>query len=157
MFLFHKKTKTLLRRMTNAKGLGLLIGLLGGFLFLPYYMGPYLTLSLQWGIVLWYLTFGVIIGLGGLLTACPLMGKNCPLSKTKKWRPFWRGGFLGAWLNFVLAVIMYDTFTIIMTYFSVFPFANINILLLAAIEGFIVGAFIDLIATKFGGEGREIL
>jgi len=142
--------------MTNAKGFGLLIGLLSGFLFLPYYMGPYLTLSLQWGVVLWYLTFGAIIGLSGLLTICPLMGKKCPLH-SKKWRPFWRGGFIGAWLNFVLAVIMYDTLSIIMTYFAILPFANINLLFLAAIEGFIVGAFIDLLATKFGGEGKEIL
>ncbi|MCF7830616.1 hypothetical protein K9M41_01280 [Candidatus Gracilibacteria bacterium] len=157
MFFFHKKTKTLKRRMANSKGIGLGIGLLGGFWLLPYYMGTDLTLSLQWGIVLWYLTFGAVIGLGGLLTVCPWMGKKCPFYGAGSWRPLWRGGFTGAWLNFVLAIIMYDTFAEIMSYFSSLPFANMDIVLLAVIEGFIIGAFIDLLSTKFGGEGKEIL
>ncbi len=157
MFFFHNKSETFLRRMAAAKLLGLFWGFLCGFVFAPSYVGSFLSAQLQWGILLWGATFGAMIGLVGLVTVCPLLGKSCPISQSKTWRPIWRGGIFGAWLEFVLTLMAYKPITEMMQSLETVWFAQYNVLLLAAVEGFIVGAIIDFFATRYGGEGKQIL
>ncbi len=156
MNLFHKKTKTITRRMFVAKILGLLLGIVG-YVCAPAFFGPYISPYLQWGILLWGLTFGSIIGLMGVLTECPFW-KHCPLYRWNSLRPILRGGFVGAWLEFMLAILLYDSITELLLYISWGTlFNHINLLALAAIEGFLCGAIIDFVSTKIGGDGKNIL
>lgn len=155
--LFHKKNETLVRRMSAAKTLGLVLGLLGGVILPPYYFLAPLPSLLSWGVVLWGITFGAIIGLAGLITTCPLFGKKCSLSKSNFWRPIFRGGVVGAWLELVLALLMSDKMIEMFASSNVSWVTDSNIFFLALAEGFVLGAIVDVIATKFGGDGKDIL
>ena len=155
MHLFHKNKKTITRRLFVAKTLGLLLGICG-YLFAPVFLGDYISPYLQWGILLWGLTFGTIIGLMGVITECPFW-KHCLLYRWNTLRPILRGGFVGAWLEFVLVILLYDSITEMALYMSWGTFFEGNILLLGALEGFFWGALIDFVATKIGGDGKKIL
>ena len=155
MRLFHKKTHTITRRMFVAKTFGLLIGI-AGYLLAPVYFGAYVSPYLQWGMLLWGLTFGTVIGLMGLITECPFW-KHCPIYQWPAWRPILRGGFVGAWLEFVIAILLYESLAEMAMYLGWGSFVEGHILLLAAIEGFLLGAIIDFTATKIGGDGKKIL
>jgi|GEM_PF-196932 len=155
MNLFHHKTKTIGRRMFVAKVCGLLIGIVG-YLFAPAFLGVYISPYLQWGILLWGLTFGTIIGLMGVFTECPFW-KHCPIYRWNALRPILRGGFVGAWLEFMLAILLYDSITELALYLNWGTFFEANILVLAAVEGFLIGAIIDSLSTKIGGDGKKIL
>ena len=135
---------SLITRIAIGKTLGLVVGLIGMF-SLPYFL-PDVGWMLRWGVLLWYTTFGAIIGVFGVFTYHPIL--KLPM-------PWWiRAPFIGAWLNFVLVFFVYDTFaTMMVTIFgadglfqSPFWFA---------LEGAIVGFIIGYFATRFGGEGKE--
>ncbi len=131
--LFRRKEceeRAISRRMISAKISGLVLGLIA-FFTMPMLVDG-LSPFFRWGMLLWYLTFGTVVGLAGL-------------AKPFKISPILRGGITGAWLNFVVAMLMYDQLTVMM---QSIPFQSVNVLLLAAIEGFILGAIIDMIATK---------
>jgi hypothetical protein len=155
MRLFHKKTHTITRRMFVAKTFGLVLGIIA-YLLAPIYAGDYISPYLQWGVLLWGLTFGSVIGLMGLITECPFW-KHCLLYRWSTLRPILRGGFVGAWLEFMLAILLYDSIAEMALYMSWGSFVEGNLLLLAALEGFFWGAIIDYTATKIGGEGKKIL
>ena len=146
MFHFGKKNDRFLKRMVVSKGLGLFFGLLG-FFFIMRVLGPESTSHLQWGILLWYATFGAIIGISGIFDRHPYFGFPMPF--------YFRGAFLGAWLNFVLAVFLLDEMSEIMIA-SGFP-ENISPLVYAPLEGAALGILIDWAATKWGGEGKNML
>ena len=88
----------LLKRLGIAKALGFVVGLLG-FILIPTFW-PEVSQSFRFGILLWYTTFGVMIGYFGIIDVHPLF----------KFRlPFWlRGSIFGGWLNFVLALMMWE-------------------------------------------------
>jgi len=157
MFFFHKKPEfSILRRMSVAKSIGLALGLLAGFIVAPLYLGTGLTLPLQWGLLFWGLTFGAIIGLAGVITRCPVW-QNCPLYRSAGWRPIFRGGFIGAWLEMVGVLLMGDMIKDVMCSFAGWEVSTSFLLIGAVIEGFIFGAFIDWVSTKLGGEGKSLL
>lgn len=157
MSFFHRRTESLFRRMSVAKSLGLLLGLLAGFVYAPLYLGVGLTLPLQWGFLLWGLMFGSVIGIAGVITGCPVW-KNCPLYASNSWRPILRGGVIGAFLEVVLALLLYNMFQDMLSVSFAGTFiATWNPVFAGAIEGFILGAFIDWVATRAGGEGKKIL
>jgi len=141
--------------MFVAKTFGLVLGITA-YLLAPVYAGDYISPYLQWGVLLWGLTFGSVIGLMGLITECPFW-KHCILYRWSTLRPILRGGFVGAWLEFMLAILLYDSITEMALYMSWGSFIEGNILLLAALEGFFWGVIIDYTATKIGGEGKKIL
>ena len=99
---------------------------------------------LRWGILLWYTTFGAIIGIFGVYTWDPVLRLSIP--------GWFLAPLIGAWLNFVLVFFAYDSFVAIQVaifgangiFASPFWFAAEG-----AILGFIIGYF----ATRFGGEG----
>jgi hypothetical protein len=134
---------SLVRRLGMAKILGLTIGLIA-FFVIPQ-LWPQESIWLRIGICLWYTTFGVFIGLAGIVNHHPML--EVPL-------PFWfRGIFFGGWLNLVLAFLMYEKLQALLaalgTSFTS-PFWIIS-------EGMVLGLAIDGICTWFGGEGRQLL
>lgn len=130
-------------RIAVGKGIGFLVGLVG-FVFVPYFL-PEAGWQLRWGILLWYTTFGAVIGVFGVLTTIPVV--NLPF------RASLRGAMLGAWLNFVLVFFAYDFMAAMLV--SVFGEGGLlRSPFWFAAEGAIVGFVIDHFATRFGGEGE---
>ncbi|MBT3793397.1 MAG: hypothetical protein HN658_02025 [Rhodospirillales bacterium] len=133
---------SLMTRVGVGKGIGFGIGLIG-FFVLPH-LWPEASSHLRWGILLWYTTFGAIIGVFGIFTHHPVL--KIPM-------PWWvRDPVLGAWLNFVLTFFAYEpmkamlhaTFGADGLFVSPYWFVA---------EGALIGLFIGYFATRFGGEG----
>ena len=133
---------SLTTRIAIGKLTGLVFGL-AGFLTLPLF-APEATWLLRWGVLLWYTTLGAIIGVFGVYTYHPVL--KLPM-------PWWfRAPLIGAWMNFVLTLLAYDTLQSVMHAFmgadglmkSPFWFT---------LEGAVVGLVIGYLATRFGGEG----
>ena len=135
---------SLMTRIAVGKGIGLLVGLVGFFL-LPSFV-PEAGALARWGILLWYITFGAIIGMTGVITWNPVLKIRMP------WWLF--APLMGAWLNFVLTFFAYDLMAAAMA--SAFgeggvlrsPFWFVA-------EGAIIGFLIGFAATRLGGEGPE--
>jgi hypothetical protein len=140
------KNPSLATRIAVGKGVGFLIGLTA-FIFIPYYL-PEHSAALKWGVFLWYITFGAIIGVFGVYTKIPVINIAVP---------WWiRGAYVGAWLNFVISLVAYDALEQLMV--SVFGENGlISSPFWVVLEGIIFGFVIDFLATKFGGEGGDTL
>lgn len=135
---------SLTTRIAIGKGLGALFGI-AGFVYLTAFPVEGEGL-LRWGILLWYTTFGAIIGMFGVYTWHPVL--KLPM-------PWWfRAPVLGGWLNFVLTFFAYDAMAAILV--SVFGTDGIlTSPFWFTAEGAIVGLIIGFVATRFGGEGPE--
>jgi hypothetical protein len=135
---------SLMTRITIGKTIGLIFGL-AGFIFSPYFL-PDVGWLFRWGILLWYSTFGAIIGVFGVFTYHPIL--KLPL-------PWWfRAPFLGAWMNFVLTFFAYDVMQSMMV--NLFGEKGlINSPFWFTAEGALAGLIIGFFATRFGGEGKE--
>ncbi len=135
---------SLMTRIAIGKGIGFLIGL-AGFILLPHFL-PDASLMLRWGILLWYTTFGAIIGVFGVVTYHPVL--KLPM-------PWWlRATVMGAWLNFVLVFFAHEPMSAMMV--SVFGEGGaLSSPFWFAAEGAVVGLIIGYFATRFGGEGAE--
>jgi len=140
------KNPSLIIRIAIGKGVGFLFGL-SGLVLLPYFW-PDADWMTRWGILFWYTTLGAIVGVFGVFTWHPVL--RLPL-------PWWvRAPLLGAWMNFVLTLFAYDVMSTIML--STFgadgvissPFWFVP-------EGAFVGLVIDFVATKYAGEGKDVL
>lgn len=133
---------SLMTRIGVGKLVGFVIGL-AGFIVLPW-IWPEADMLIRWGILLWYTTFGAIIGVFGAFTRHPILKLPMP------W--FVRAPIVGAWMNFVLAFFAYEKFEAMMigllgsASWLTSPFWF-------ALEGAIVGLLIGYLATRFGGEG----
>jgi hypothetical protein len=134
---------SLITRIAIGKAVGFGVGLIG-FVFMPYFL-PDAGWMLRWGILLWYTTFGAIIGVFGVFTYHPIL--KLPL-------PWWfRAPFIGAWMNFVLTFFAYDVMErMLITMFGVGGMLSSPFWFTA--EGAIVGMLIGYLATRFGGEGK---
>jgi len=133
---------SLFRRIAIGKGIGFLFGLVG-VITLPW-LWPEGDWYIRVGLLLWYTTFGAIIGVFGVVTWHPTL--NLPM-------PWWiRAPAIGAWLNFVLLFFTHrkmrdaleSMFGVDAPFTSPFWFV---------LEGAIVGLIIGFFATRFGGEG----
>jgi hypothetical protein len=135
---------SLMTRIAIGKGIGFLVGL-AAFIFLPGLL-PDADPMLRWGILLWYTTFGAIIGVFGVITYHPIL--NLPL-------PWWiRASIIGAWMNFVLVFFAHNEMQSMMV--SVFgEHGALSSPFWFAAEGAIIGLIIGYFATRFGGEGEE--
>ncbi len=130
----------ILKRVGIAKMIGLIIGL-AAFLIMPS-IWPSESMWLRVGILMWYTTFGAMIGVLGLF------------DEHLKFRmPFWfRGPVFGAWLNLVLAFLMHDKLALLMPQLEGVlggfqsPFWIVP-------EGALLGLLIDGVATGFAGDG----
>ena len=135
---------SLITRIAVGKGIGLLIGIVG-FILTPYFV-PEGSWLLRWGILLWYGTFGAIIGVMGVMNWHPVL--KMPM-------PWWlRDPVIGAWLNFTLTFFVYDMMQDAMTTtFGADGWLSSPFWFTA--EGAMVGLLIGYFATRFGGEGPE--
>jgi hypothetical protein len=133
-------------RIAVGKSIGAIIGITA-FFFIPVYM-PDASATLQWGVMFWYITFGAVIGLFGIYTMIPVL--NIPM-------PWWfRGAYIGAWLNFVIALIAYDSLSQLMV--AIFGADGIMTSpFWVVLEGAMIGFFIDLVATRYGGDGAAMV
>jgi len=127
------------KRILVATLSGFLISL-AGFLYIGSVLG--FNSSVAWGVLLWYTFIGFLIGLAGTLDKHPILGFRLI---------FLRGALIAGVLNLSLALIAKQEFQ---NFFSSLPF---GIEYISIIEGIIVGVIIDAIATKIGGEGKELL
>ena len=137
---------SLVTRIAIGKGIGFLIGLCG-FVALPYFW-PEADWMTRWGVLLWYTTFGAIIGVFGVFTWHPVL--RLPM-------PWWiRAPIIGAWMNFVLTFFAYDAMTAMLV--STFGVDGLfSSPFWFSFEGAVVGLLIGYFATRFGGEGKETL
>ena len=139
-------SNSLITRIAIGKSFGFIVGLTA-FYFIPHFL-PEHHASLKWGVMVWYITFGAIIGVFGVYTKVPVI--NLSLA----W--WFRGPYIGAWLNLVIALIAYKTLEeLLISAFGIdsaftSPFWMV-------LEGAIIGFVIDFFATKYGGQGRNIL
>jgi hypothetical protein len=133
---------SLVTRIALGKAIGCAVGLVA-FIALPAFL-PDSSWLIRWGILLWYTTFGGIIGMAGVLTWHPVL--HLPM-------PWWvRAPLLGAWLNFVLTFFAYAT----MERMLVATFGAGSFLASPwwfTLEGALIGLLIGYIATRLGGEG----
>jgi hypothetical protein len=138
--------KSLMMRIAIGKTIGLIFGVIG-FIFLTIFM-PETTELFKWGILLWYTTLGAIIGMFGIMTYHPIL--KLPM-------PWWfRSSFMGAWMNLVLVFFTYDILEVMML--KIFDKASIwSSPFWMVLEGAIIGLIIGYLATRFGGEGKEII
>ena len=135
---------SLMTRIAVGKGVGFVVGL-AGFILLPSLYADAPT-TLRWGILLWYVTFGAIIGVFGVLTWNPVLKMRMPWWFMSPW--------IGAWLNFVLVLFAYDDMqAFLMSVFG--PDGALSSPFWFAAEGAIIGLLIGYLATRFGGEGPE--
>jgi len=136
---------SLVTRIVIGEGIGFLVGLTG-FILLPNFL-PDAGWLIRWGILLWYTTFGAIIGVFGVFNWHPLL--KLPM-------PWWiRAPVIGAWMNFVLSFFAYDMMQAMLT--SLFGADGmLSSPFWFAAEGAVIGLVIDYFATRFGGEGKEI-
>jgi signal transduction histidine kinase len=133
---------SLVVRIAIGKSVGFLLGLTG-FVFIPA-LWPDADPMLCWAMLLWYTTFGALIGLFGVFDYHPIL--KLPM-------PWWfRAPFLGAWLNFVLTLFIYDDFKAMMMSLTQSE-GILSSPFWFVLEGALVGLFIGYLATKFGGEG----
>ncbi len=135
---------SLVTRIAVGKTIGFAFGL-AGFLMVPYIL-PEADPMLRWGFLLWYTTLGAIIAIFGVFDWHPAL--DLPL-------PWWvRAPFLGAWMNFVLTLLMYDR----LHAFSLSLFGPDSALTSPfwfVAEGVVVGLAIGYACTHAGGEGPE--
>lgn len=132
----------LLKRTGVAKMIGVIIGLIA-FFMIPRVL-PTASMWLRVGVLMWYPTFGVCIGLFGLMDHHPWL----------KFRmPFWfRGLFFGASLNLVLVFLMHDMLLEMLTHRTGF-LENIDNPFVLVAAGAVFGLLIDGITTRYAGEG----
>jgi len=135
---------SLLTRIAVGKMAGLIFGL-AGFLMIPYVL-PEADPYLRWGMLLWYVTLGVIVAIFGVLDRQPVL--DLPL-------PWWvRAPLIGGWMNFVLTLLAWDR----LAAFSLAllgPGSSFLSPLWFIAEGALVGLAIGYVATRVGGEGPE--
>jgi hypothetical protein len=137
---------SLLTRIAIGKGLGFLVGLTG-FTLLPF-MLPDSGWLLRWGLLLWYTTMGGMIGVMGVITWHPVL--KLPM-------PWWfRAPLIGGWMNFVLAFFAYDELQRLIDY-NLGENGIISSPFWVTVEGMLVGLLIGYFATRFGGEGKDIV
>jgi hypothetical protein len=136
---------SMITRIAIGKGIGFIIGLIA-FFMLPV-LWPDTPEHIRWGILFWYVTFGAIIGVFGVFTYHPIL--RLPM-------PWWiRAPILGAWLNFVMALMMYDILEAMLDH--LFPSGLFRTPYWLVVEGAIIGFIIGFVATKLAGEGPETL
>jgi hypothetical protein len=133
---------SLVTRIAIGKAIGLALGLIG-LIVMPIFW-PDSSWMERLAFLFWYTTLGAFVGLVGVFNWHPIL--RLPM-------PWWfRSTVVGAWMNFVLTLFIYDRLEVMMLqlmgedglFLSPFWFV---------VEGAIVGLLIGYVATRYGGEG----
>lgn len=137
------KNNTMMKRLVITKGGGFLFGLLGVVLFktaLEIEVDIYLGL----GLIVWGTMIGALTGIFGTMTKHPYFGFRL--------RPFLRGAISG--LSITLLVILV-AWPVLLTVFTFVPGVSSPWWML--IDGMVIGAILDILGTKYAGEGKNLL
>jgi hypothetical protein len=139
----HQVQPSMTTRLVVAKTIGLLFGVLamtGLTILVP--ESPWLP---RFGLLFWYTTMGVFIGVVGVMDIHPVLGFRLP---------WWvRGPSVGGWMNFVLVFFAYDLMAEVILEVGGLPLSPFWFVL----EGAVVGGIIGAASTYFGGEGPATL
>ena len=138
MKLFESK---LLNRIALWKTIGFVFWL-AAFCIMPFYFTE-ATPMLQWGLFLWYITLWSFIWWFGVWTKHPLF----PVNYIFRWILIW------AWMNFVLALFMYDNLVVLMASTDFAWWSPFWIVLEWAFFWLIA----DFITTKKFWDGKELM
>ena len=133
---------SLVTRIAIGKSIGFGLGLVA-LLVIPL-LWPDSSWMERIAFLFWYTTVGAVVGLVGVFTWHPVL--RLPM-------PWWfRSTLVGAWMNFVLTLFIYDRLAVLMV-----ELFGADGLLLSPFwfvaEGAIVGLLIGYFATRYGGEG----
>jgi hypothetical protein len=132
---------SILTRITVAKLIGLLLGVIGFFAAPAFGIDD---MRLRIGILFWYLIVGAFIGMAGVFTWHPML---------KMKMPWWfMGPWIGAWMNFVLIMMTWEIFAPLMADGRFWGFTSPW---WCVVEGAIVGLLIGGLTSWIGGEGPE--
>lgn len=118
------------------------------FLSLPA-LQPDMDIVLRFGVWGWYILFGAVIAFAGIYTKHPLL--NFPLP------PLLRGALIGFGLNLILGCLLHGDMIEAFADYSDFHFAQSMPVLQMAIEGLIWGALIDMLLTRYAGQGKDLV
>ncbi|WP_144211037.1 hypothetical protein [Shewanella donghaensis] len=133
---------SLLTRIAIGKLLGLVFGVL--CFWIVSWLAPETSSLFLWGLLLWYITFGAIIGLVGVFDYHPMLKISLPWWLTAV--------MMGGWMNFVFTFVAYDQIQALMVaIFGVRGLLQSPFWFVA--DGLIAGWIIGYFATKFGGYG----
>lgn len=136
------KNPSMFMRIAYGKTIGFVLAGAGILLFSDWY--PDMPRAFKWGFVLYYTIIGALVGLTGIMTYNPVL--KIPM-------PWWfRGPWLGAWMNFVLMLFIYD-YLVTLQAQTFGEGALFSSPWWFVVEGAIIGLLMDFICTKFAGEG----
>lgn len=135
--------KNLLQRIYWSKGLGLCFGLMA-FVLLPY-MWPDVTVYMRWGVFLWHLIIGGIIGVVGFIAESPMGHIQAPA--------VFRGMLMGGVFMLAFVLVSYDLLLTYMASATIFQDASPYWIIL---DGVFMGGLIDWVVTKKFGEGQDL-
>lgn len=133
----------LTQRAYFSKGIGALIGMLI-LIFLPY-MWPDVTMHMRIGIFVGFTLMGGTIAVAGIFTQIPMF--NVKLTAAV------RGAFLGGSFALVFILVAFDLLVTYMQTATIFQGLSPYWII---IDGIIIGAILDIIATKKVGEGKAL-
>lgn len=129
------------KRFLIAMPLGIAFGFLCAYLASGSAVGPFWWTPMMWTIVTNRLLIGLVVGLAGAYTIHPILRFPLP--------PFLRGCCLGAITSLPLAIGVMIAPT---------PGTGVwTIFWLTILAGAVYGLIIDLVATRWGGQGAELL
>ncbi|WP_341212732.1 hypothetical protein [uncultured Limimaricola sp.] len=129
----------LMQRVALAKSLGLLFGLLAPALLTT--TSPSETM-LVWGVVLWAVMLGALVGLIGVFDRVPLFDIRLPLGI--------RGGWVGLWMGVMLLLVAQDGLEVLWARSDWLPQPGPGVWWIV-IEATLIGALIDLAVTAVTG------
>lgn len=129
----------LMQRVALAKSLGLLFGLLAPALLTT--TSPSETM-LVWGIVLWAVMLGALVGLIGVFDRVPFFDIRLPLGI--------RGGWVGLWMGVMLLLVAQDGLEVLWARSDWLPQPGPGVWWIV-IEATLIGALIDLAVTAVTG------
>ncbi|MGX9854509.1 hypothetical protein ACR03S_03560 [Limimaricola variabilis] len=125
----------LMKRVALAKSLGLMFGLVAPILLTPVSAAETM---LVWGIVLWAVILGALVGLAGQFDRVPLIDLRLPSG--------FRGGWIGLWMGIVLLLVAQQPLGVIWARLEWLPQPGPGVWWLVA-EATLLGALIDLAVT----------
>ena len=133
----------LLNRIAIWKSIGLVFWLSAFFIMPMFFTNA--DIFLRFALLFWYTTLWAIIWVFGVWVKYPGLGI---------WIRYWiRWAFIGAWMNFVLALFMYNELTLLMQGTFMEWCSPFLIILEWAIFWFII----DAVATKYMWDGKKLV
>lgn len=96
----------------------------------------------MWIIIVNRMTIGLVVGIAGVFTRHPMFGFRTP--------PYLRGAVFGAVVSIGLAIGTFITP-------ASGPYSQTALFWMTILAGAVYGSIIDMIATKVGGEGKDLL